>query len=307
MCYQAAMPEPSRQTSRRVIAAGALAAIALAGGGFVLGRATTEKVRAPTVEPKPPIAQLPTAPPPTLPGDRAPLARAALLAGVAAAADAFAAGSPVPDSVTQLAGRRFETRLPFGCRGAATDPTGALSWSYNPEQQTLRLRAVPVQWASAEWLPEQIEGDAVVVEAVEGFWVTRPWTASELCPPIVPDGQQAAPEQTAGIAQFFTETSSRVGRRDGKSFEAVEKIAPDALDAGQGFRWVLSGRIAPAPDGRLILCRSTNSQARPTCLVSVRLDRVAFEGAQGGATIAEWDVSGQREGVASGGAPDPSR
>jgi hypothetical protein len=245
--------------------------------------------------------------PPILPKVTPVLGRAELIAAVSAAADAFAGGKLLPDKLDQLAGRRFELRLPFGCGGAPTDPSGALRWDYDEAEEALRLRASPVRWDEADWLPAAGEAAESAVEAVEGFWIPRPWASSETCPQGAGGGQPVAPEQTVGLAEFHTMASSRVGRRDGDAFETVEKLAPGALDASQGFRLRLSGQVAPAPHGRPILCRSDSAEARPICLVSVRLDQVAFESARSGTTIAVWDVAGQASGRASDGSPNRSK
>lgn len=300
------MSEPSRQTSRHIIAAGALAAIVIAGAGFALGRATTD-AEPPPVPAEPVALATPEKSPSILPTVSPVLGRAELIAAVSAAADASAGGESLPNKIDQLAGRRFELRLPFGCGGEPTDPSGALRWDYDEAEEALRLRASPVRWNEADWLPAAGGAAESAVEAVEGFWIPRPWTSSETCPQIIKGGQPVAPEQTVGLAQLHTMASSRVGRRDGDAFEAVEKLAPGALDAGQGFRLRLSGQVEPAPDGRPIICRMDSAEARPICLVLVRLDQVAFESARSGTTIAVWDVAGQVSGRASDGSPNRSK
>jgi hypothetical protein len=157
-----------------------------------------------------------------------------------------------------------------------------------------------MRWEVPDWLPAAGGAAVGAIEAVEGFWIARPWSSSETCPQISRASQQGTSEQTVGIAEFHTMASSRVGRRGGDAFETVEKLAPEALDTSQGFRLRLSGQIAPALNGRLIICRSNSADARPTCLVSVRLDQVAFESAPSGTIIAVWDVAGQASGRESG-------
>jgi hypothetical protein len=176
------------------------------------------------------------------------------------------------------------------------DEAAALGWSYDPGEGALRLRAAPVRWPVSEWLPSSPDTAASPsAESAEGFWIARPWTASELCPtadpPPVPVPQP--PDQTLGLVEFFTSEGSRVGRRDGKPFQAVQKVAPEALAAGTGFQLRLRGRIQAAPDGRTILCRSAGSHLRPICLISVKLDEVAFENPATRTTIATWDVAEQ--------------
>jgi hypothetical protein len=278
------------------IASAILAAIAVGAAGFLFGRSTVEPTHAPpAVTPAQPISS--PAPAPVLPTVQRPLSRAELIAAANSAADAFAAGRPLPESVTGLVGRDFELRLPFGCPGASQLGAGALSVQYDQAAETLRARAEPVRWVPQEWLPNQenMPEAAPVAESIEGFWIPRPWTSSEACPPTRPasTGVEVSPvpaEQTLGIAQFFTADESRVGRRDGKAYQAVESVAPGALEMGRGLHLRLRGKLARAPGGGPILCRAP-SATRPTCLLVVAFDEVAIELA--GASLATWDVSSQ--------------
>lgn len=297
MCYQSPMLEPSRRSSRLAIAGAAIAAIALLAGGFVLGRSMSQP--ATKAPPRPVlVAKAPEPAPPTLPIVQPPLGRAELIAAAARAADAFAAGGALPQELAALAGREFTLRLPFGCPGALETATPTLSWRYDEADEALRLRAEPVRWTALEWLPAQaveIAGSAPA-EAVEGFWITRPWMSSDACP-AAPDASTSAPvpatPETLGIAQFFAAEASRIGRRNGKAFQTVEKIAPGAFDVTRGFRLRLHGRVAAAPNGAPILCRTEVPGSRPVCLISVALDEVAFENPVDGTTLATWDVSSQ--------------
>lgn len=316
ICYRTRMVEPSRRTSRLALAGGLVAAAALAGAGFMLGRNTS-----PRPEPIPAPAPLPAPPPIAAPIPVvAPLGRADLLAAAREAADAAAAGRAVSAEVLALDGRRFELRLPFGCSGPAAE--GApLGWRYDERGRTLRVRAAPVRWPATAWLPPLA---AESVEVVEGFWIERPWTTAETCPPrfeaeptpapppspapplraepVAPNTTPVpaqtplapTPDQTLAVAQFHAADASRIGRRDGEAFEAVERIAPDQLHLSQGLRLRLTGRIAAAPGDGPVLCRAPAPDRRPVCLVSVSFDQVAIENPATGGTLATWDVSQRR-------------
>jgi len=234
-----------------------------------------------------------------------PLGRAELIAAAGSAADAFAAGRPLPEGVTRLAGRDFEIRLAFGCPGGPHADVGALGADYDEAAKALRVRAEPVRWSPEDWLPatEGASDGALAVEDIEGFWISRPWTTSEACPSSSPaptgvEAPPAASEQTLAIAQFFTSESSRVARRDGEAYQTVERVAPDALDISQGLRLRLRGRLAPAPGAGPVLCRAP-SGGRPVCMVSAVFDEVAVEKPATGATLATWDVSSQNREPAS--------
>jgi hypothetical protein len=83
-----------------------------------------------------------------------------------------------------------------------------------------------------------------------------------------------------------------VGRRDGKAYEAVESVAPDALDLSRGLRLRLRGKLARAPGAGPVLCRAPGG-ARPVCILSATFDEVAIENPATGATLATWDVATQ--------------
>lgn len=294
------MVEPSRAVGRRALAAGAAAAIALAGAGFVLGRNTSPRVEVAAAAPPPsPAPAVSPAPAPPVPVVTPPLGRADLLEAARAAADAFASGRPVPPEVAALDGRRFQLELPFGCRGPA-DADPLLGWRYDPEEQVLRVSVEAARFDPASWLGTA----AAQVDLAEGFWVERPWSSSEACPPARSEGAAepssggtaaavAPVERTLALVQFHEAGGSRVGRRDGDAFRAVEKVAPDALDLSQGLRLRLSGRVVASPgNGAPVLCRSpAPAGGRPVCLLAVSLDEVSIANPAIGSTLATWTVS----------------
>lgn len=137
---------------------------------------------------------------PAVPLPEPPMGRAELLTAVARAASATA--SAVDDSADQrtLDGRRFELRIRFGCRGPAPDLSEAVfGWTLDRETRTLRLRATPTISGQSE-LVQQIAGEDF--EAVEGFWIPRPWLLDPVCPAAAavqpaPPAQQAESEGEA--------------------------------------------------------------------------------------------------------------
>jgi hypothetical protein len=289
------MEEPSLHGSRIALAGALGAALVVGGAGFLLGRATTE--RTPAVIAQPVAAPAPKpAPEPAVP--KGVLGRADLIALAAKAADAAADGrEPVPQ-VAAADGRRFELRLPFGCSGpSGEDSSAALRWRHDPEDQALRIHAAPVTWTAQDWWgPDAAAG----VEAVEGFWIARPWTSSEACP--AGDDRSAAagaepvtlPGQTLAVGQIFFTEGARGGRRDGRPYETVVRIPEDELDVSAGFRLRISGRIARTRNAGPVLCRQPGGpEQRPICLVSVVIDEVAIENPATGKTLATWTVAGR--------------
>ncbi|AJP71248.1 hypothetical protein [Sphingomonas hengshuiensis] len=238
-------------------------------------------------------------PAPTMPKLPAPvpaLSRGDLIAAAARAASAFAEGKP-SEGTDPLVGRTFSVRIAFGCTGPASggpqdeDLRGVASWTPGPDGKTIELRMTPGDWAGSALIAAGT--DAPAWEAVEGFWIPRPWLDSESCPVVKGDplqtGELAAAPQTLGLAAIFEEGGSRIGRRNGRAYTFTVRATGDTpLPApNQGYRMVLQGRIASFPDGRAIRCRAPGVDQRPVCVVATKLDRVAFEDSDG-AMLSEW-------------------
>ena len=224
----------------------------------------------------------------------ADLDRRQLLAAVARAASDYAAGA-VAATADPLVGRQFDILLAFGCEGPEVAPAdgagdGLARWSWGPERETIRLGLTPGDWARSALIAG---GGQSQWEAVEGFWVSRPWMSADGCPSLRPDplasGPAAPSPQTVGLAAVFEAGGSRIGRRNGRAYAHTIRQAGDApliaLDAGYRIR--LQGRVAAFPDGRAIRCRAANPNQRPVCVAAVQLDRVAFE-TPTGETLSEW-------------------
>ena len=285
------MEEPSPRSSRLALAGALLAAIVVGGAGFLLGRVTTE--RAPVVTP--PSAVAPVAEPEPEPALSGIFGRADLIALAAAAADAAAAGRDGGPKIARADGRRFEMRLPFGCNGqAAENSDAAMRWRYDAKAGALRISVDPVVWTAQDWWPADAANG---VEAVEGFWIARPWTSNEACPAGGDRPAAAGPEpvtlpgQTLALGQVFLTEGARGGRRDGKPYEAVVRIQESELKAEEGFRLRISGRIVRMGGIGPVRCRQpAGPEQRPICLVSVVMDEVAVENPATGETLATWSL-----------------
>lgn len=249
---------------------------------------------APETVPTVNIPVSPLAPPP-------PLNRAELIGALAQAASVYAAGSNVAGS-DPLVGRSFSLKLPFGCGGpAASDQPsdGLAQWQWGDEQASIRLSMVP-----GDWIASPLVAGAVVVEdgespdnaweAVEGFWIERPWLATEACPSANLSTSITAPAtaQATGLVAVFPQDGSRLNRRNGRAYQhtiRAEGDTPLTAPSG-GFTLRLEGRVVGFPNGRAARCVAYSPDQRPTCVAAVQLDRVAFEEAATGATLAEWRV-----------------
>lgn len=239
-----------------------------------------------TVAPAPaPVAEPASAPEP--PQASATLVeRAELLDAVRAAAASYAAHTPPPADVTALAGRRFVLRLPFGCFGPLFEGE-SVGYAYDAEKQTLRIRARPQVWTDAPWARELV--GSADTEAIEGFWIRRPWLQAESCPPT--DAAQpvagAPTPETVGLAQVFEKGGSRLLPRGGRAYEVTRKVEAADAPRGGNYRLVVQGRVSPPDNRPPVVCRSDHPDQRPLCLVRVEIDRVAFE-TTAGEVLAEW-------------------
>lgn len=238
-----------------------------------------------------------------------PMDRAALLGAVAEARSAAAAGVDDRQAQQQLDGKEFELRIRFGCDGPAADAKAvALGWSLDRKDEVLRVHATPNLSKDDPSIAAMPLQD---IEAVEGFWLQRPWLLNATCPakpapsadqaqtggppaaltkpPAVPPPVAAAPK--VGIAQFFTTTDPRTARRDDRPYQAVKKLAGATAVGQQGFDLVLSGRLRALDGGRVIRCAATGPEAPPACVVSATFDHVWIEDAATEERIADWSSS----------------
>lgn len=305
ICYRLIMREPSLRTSRLAMAGALVAAAAVGGAGFYLGRTTSSDAdRVAQSAPTPTPAPLPAVS--DVIADRV-LDRADLIELAAAAADAAASDAPLPAEVRDSVDRRFEVAVPFGCSGAADAESEApLRWRYDSEAETLRLHVAVTRWEAGDWSLEPL-GDS---EAIEGFWIARPWSSSGECPqraaspsPVVSpqpaDGEPPAaanssptPVQTLAIAQFLGADVRREVLREGRPFQSVQRIPRADFAAPRGFRLLLSGRIeeVPGAQGPVHCVQPGGFEQRPRCIVAVTLDEVRIENPVDGTVLASWPI-----------------
>lgn len=255
-----------------------------------LGLTACEDNRAPAPAPSQPI---PVIDAPPMPSQPPALDRVALLQAMDAASNAYAAAKMFDGK--DLVGRRFTVRQAFGCEGASAPAPedapgdGLGRWSWGEERRTVRVSLAPGDWLGSAL----VTGGAQSWEAVEGFWLDRPWLRQDDCPGVAADplasGPGGASAQVAGIAAVFEAQGSRLSRRNGREYGHVVrgKDGAPATAPTQGYRLVLEGRLAAFDDGSPIRCRATTAQQRPVCIAAAAVDRVAFEDARG-ALLSEW-------------------
>jgi hypothetical protein len=246
------------------------------------GRQAVQKPT-PVVE-APKIPVIPTPPP--------PLDRAALLAAAASAADAVASGAPLPQSGAALVGRSFVLRMPFGCGGDMADEKKSLTWAgwaFNPKTRALKLTARAADFADREWV-KQLAGE-MTFDAVEGFWIRRPWTRADQCGTgdgAFSDDVLSGPAQQLAIAQFYAPEGSRTLRRGDRPYSSTVKLEQDQLPSQRGYQIQLEGKLRGFPDGQPVHCLQQDPAVAPRCLIAVQFDRVAFVAPGQDEAIVEW-------------------
>lgn len=251
--------------------------------------------------PEPPgtvASDTPATPPAPVPVPTTALTRLEFLNAARLAEQAYAEGR-VATRADPLLGRSFAIRMAFGCNGpapATADGTldGLAHWVWGPDRQTIRIRLAPADWkGSALIAPSGATSDAPVWEAVEGFWVPRPWLTTEGCPTVHVGPQPSVPDQpspqTVGLAAVFEAGGSRLGRRNGKAYEFTVRPRGDQplASPARGYGLLLEGRMVGFPGGRAIRCQALSPDQRPVCVAAVQLDKVTFKDASG-ATLSEW-------------------
>lgn len=263
---------------------------ALAATGLALAACDREDTPPPAGPAEPAAAPPPAAPAPIL---TPAMDRAGLLEALGDAAAAYAAGTD-PAGQDALVGRQFSIRSAFGCAGPEPRPAeaagdGLARWSRDEARGSIRLTLTPGDWSESALVAGAADGQW---EAVEGFWIPRPWMTAEGCPGVQPDplaGPATPSPQTAGLAAVFEAGGSRLGRRNGRAYSYTVRGEGDAAPArpSDGWRVLMEGRFVAFPDGRAIRCRAAGPDQRPVCVAAVQMDRVAFLSADG-ETLGEW-------------------
>jgi hypothetical protein len=217
------------------------------------------------------------------------LDRASLLLASAKAGSAAALGQDDREEQAALDGKPFEVRIRFGCASQANSSAaggiraGPFNVRFNSADRTLRVRATP------DLTRENAQAVvAAGADAVEGFWMRRPWLLATGCPPAQPPlSTQTASEQRVGIAQAFA-VGQQDGRRNGSSYEAAKMLPSGVEPSRQGYDLVLSGQLRKLQDGRVIACRVMSADVPPECIAAAHFDRVRIETPDAKTVVAEW-------------------
>jgi len=244
---------------------------------------------------------------PQLPVADPPLDREALLMAALRAASAAAIGAEDGGVQRNLDGKRFELRLRFGCPGENVAEATTRSRTLDEGRRVVRLE-VGAEIDGKTPLVEQVVGSEF--EAVEGFWIHRPWLLQAACPrqsftlarqedvPVAEPGRSNVssppePDSTEGfspwlgIAQFFTATDARTHRRDRRAYQAAERLSGGEAPSSDGYDLIIEGRLQSLPEGRVITCRANGVQ-QPSCIISASFEQVSLERVDTGELLAEW-------------------
>ena len=210
-----------------------------------------------------------------IPVPEPPLDREALLIAALRAATAVATGGDDQELQAGLRGRRFEFRWRFACQDNVIG--GPMRAEFREKDETLRVTVEPTLAEDSPLLEQWL---AQGFETASGFNVDQPWLLTPACAAPSTGGAAVA------IAELFSAEGSRASRPP-KSYRITKRVENGALPAG-GLDFVLSGRMEPLPDGKVIHCLPGEPGARPQCLISVKVDRAAVENPADRQTLAEW-------------------
>jgi hypothetical protein len=208
------------------------------------------------------------------------LDREALLLAAIRARSAAATGADDRAAQQPLDRQRFEFRMRLGCDILAPGAPDTVEARYDAQGRRVQLRAAP-DVSIENPLVAAFGGEGV--EAVEGFWIRRPWLLSSSC------AGSASSAREFGIVQFFTAQEPRTERRDGRAYEIAAPLAEGASAPTAGsWDLVLRGRLRKWGRDRVVLCRSGGEGAAPTCVISVQFDEVSVEEVGTGRSLANW-------------------
>ncbi|PSJ36171.1 hypothetical protein C7I55_27555 [Sphingomonas deserti] len=253
--------------------------------------------------------------PPPLPPEPAVLTREDILLAALRAASATAIGRNDSEAQKRIDGSRFEFAMRFGCATEAAapdarieakmaaDPAGtpavqpkeapsrqwqsSMGWRYDAERKRLEVTAAP-DIDLADPIAAQLAGQTY--EAVNGFWIPKPWLLDAACPAT--SGSlvtKPADGPWVGIAQFHGPEESRVQRRESRSYQKIESLPPDkAQELRAGFDLVLSGRLRSLASGKVVSCIGNGPNAAPTCIISAEIQKVELRRVDTDSLVAEW-------------------
>ena len=286
--------------------------------------------------------------------------RARLLRAMADAASAAASGTDDSSAQAALEGRQFILKMPIGCGPQSKEATGwtydaasqRLFLSAKPDIDLAGMQAIgllpkpdaadkagaPAAAGEATTVSDtpkasdtvadkdksaaerRLSASALEVEAVDGFWVPRPWMLVDSCPVVterpaaVPEEMTAddksadkdkdkakgavpetepvavatAPVPAFGIAHFYTAREPRTGRRGGQAYTITRRMTEGEQFDPASLRLVMRGRLGAGPSGKVIQCAIPDPDRHPRCIVSATFDRVSFENADGSVIYAQW-------------------
>jgi hypothetical protein len=214
--------------------------------------------------------------PPSLPIPVPPLDRERLLLAAVRAASAAAAGVEDQERQDELAGERFVFRIRFGCNGPSDE--GARRWSYDEEREVLRAHFEP--------LLEQTDTSEDDESSSASFAVERPWLLRPVCPARTAAVKQEPADGKVLLVQRFTDEESRATRLP-ETFRVTKRVNPESAPS-EGLDFVLSGKLEPDADGRVISCSASPTGGRPDCIISVSIESARLQDPVSGDEFAAW-------------------
>lgn len=232
------------------------------------------------------------------PASTTTLRRGAILNAAAQAASAYGR-EQIRSGPDPIVGRRFSVNIPFGCSGPAPEnearfDDGLPRWTWGRDRETIQISVAPQDWLrSGLIVGSDEESSDEDWEAAEGFWIPKPWTDAESCPPErsgeLSSSSLARSSQTVGLVAIYEAGGSRVGRRNGRAYVVtLRRQGDEDLQApADGFRLRIEGRVVGFPGGQAFRCSASGPDARPVCIAAIQLDEVRIEDAAG-TPLSEW-------------------
>lgn len=224
------------------------------------------------------------------------LDRKAILMAASEIASDHAVGRESAEQQRLLDGRRIALRLRIGC---PSDTQASRRVEYRESDNRLRIRVAPeITTETAAFSGFPLGG----IEAVEGFWIYHPWILNADCPrsptslgspdpeAIATQSRNAPEAPRVGIARFYTDTQSRVGRRGRRDYALARQLAKGEQASPTGYLLMISGRLQALPDGRVIACNVAAAATAPRCIISAHIDQVSVLHPETEQVLGQWAV-----------------
>ena len=218
------------------------------------------------------------------------LGRADLITAAKLAASAYVESRTADQSVMDLAGRRFELALPFGCNGSASlDDELIEGWRFIAETAILEI-AFPSNFSKFP-TSQSAQGELAAVEYpfTKSFWIKRDWLQQPVCPKSSDATSRVVEPENPwlAIAEPTRQDVPRSGQRRGAPYRLSKRLPVEEAPDSQGLRLILTGRLTVG-EGGPVLCKSISPDRRPICVILARFESVSVTDSARSSIYGEW-------------------